>query len=168
MKGEFKTRDPIMAKYLQKVQAFILEFKSFEIFHIPRAKNARADALSQLATLIADSLERIYIEHLDAPSIDKSAEVHQVEHKSSWMDSIIKYLIDEVLLSDPIEVNQIRWMAFQYKLINRTLYKKSFTLPLLKYLGPIDHALRKVHEDICENNLGERSLAYKILRQGYY
>lgn len=48
--------------------------------------------------------------------------------------------------------------------------KRSFTLPLLKCLGPIDanYALIKVYESICRDHLGDRSLAYKILRQGYY
>lgn len=43
------------------------------------------------------------IEHLDAPNIDKNARVHKIEHESSWMDPIIKYLTDEVLPNDPIE-----------------------------------------------------------------
>ena len=58
----------------------------------------------------------------------------------------------------------------QYVIMNGYLYKKSFSLPLLKCLGPTnaDRALREVHEEICENHLGGKSLAYKILRQGYY
>lgn len=46
----------------------------------------------------------------------------------------------------------------------------SFTLPLLKCLGPTDsdYALSKVHEGIYGNHLWDRSLAYEILRQGYY
>ena len=50
------------------------------------------------------------------------------------------------------------------------LYKRSFFLFLLKCLGPTDadYALREVHEEIYESHLGGKSLAYKILRQGYY
>ncbi|XP_073107718.1 uncharacterized protein [Elaeis guineensis] len=49
-KGEFETRDPTMAKYRQKVKDLVTPFKYFEISHIPRTENARADALSRLAT----------------------------------------------------------------------------------------------------------------------
>ena len=50
------------------------------------------------------------------------------------------------------------------------LYKRSFSLLLLKYLGltHIDYALKEVHEEIYGNHLGGKSLAYKVLRQGYY
>ncbi|XP_073112333.1 uncharacterized protein [Elaeis guineensis] len=47
-KGEFETQDPTMAKYRQKVKDLVAPFGYFGISHIPRAKNARADALSRL------------------------------------------------------------------------------------------------------------------------
>ncbi|KAK2996170.1 hypothetical protein RJ639_029539 [Escallonia herrerae] len=50
------------------------------------------------------------------------------------------------------------------------LYKKSFTLPYLRCLRPSEslYALQEVHEGICGQHLGGRTLAQKILRQGYY
>lgn len=113
-----------------------------------------------------DLLGRTYIKHLETPNIDKGIEVQQVEHESSWTDPIFKYLIDEVLPSDPIEARRINWMASQYLLLDETLYKRSFTLPLLKSLGSIDadYALREVDEGIYEDHLGGRSLTYKILK----
>ena len=55
-------------------------------------------------------------------------------------------------------------------MISDHLYKKSFSLLLLKCLGPTDadYALREVYEGICENHLEGKSLAYKVLRRGYY
>lgn len=54
--------------------------------------------------------------------------------------------------------------------MNEAPFKRSFTLLLLNRLDPAnaDYALGKVYEGICENYLGGKSLAYKILRQGYY
>ncbi|KAK3001662.1 hypothetical protein RJ639_021658 [Escallonia herrerae] len=51
-----------------------------------------------------------------------------------------------------------------------TLYKKSFSLPYLRCLRPSEslYALQEVHEGICGQHLGGRTLAQKILRQGYY
>ncbi|KAK2996844.1 hypothetical protein RJ639_025975 [Escallonia herrerae] len=50
------------------------------------------------------------------------------------------------------------------------LYKKSFSLPYLRCLRPSEslYALQEVHEGICGQHLGGRTLAQKILRQGYY
>ncbi|KAK2996935.1 hypothetical protein RJ639_026503 [Escallonia herrerae] len=50
------------------------------------------------------------------------------------------------------------------------IYKKSFSLPYLRCLRPSEslYALQEVHEGICGQHLGGRTLAQKILRQGYY
>lgn len=59
------------------------EFESFDVSHIPWAENAWAGALSWLAMLIVDSLEKIYVEHLKGPTIDGNAKVYQMEHELS-------------------------------------------------------------------------------------
>lgn len=146
------------------------DFKSLEISHIPQAGNAQVDTLSWLTTSTINSLNQTYVEHLETPRIDRSIEVYQVEHQSSWMDPIIKYLTNEVLSSDRIEAKRVKWIALQYIVMDGNLYKRSFTLPLLKYLGPtnVDYALHEVHKEIYKNHLESRSMAYKILRQRYY
>ncbi|XP_073109552.1 uncharacterized protein [Elaeis guineensis] len=89
-KGKFETRDPTMAKYRQKVKDLVTPFKHFEISHIPRAENARADALSRLAMSDYDALGRTFMENLGRPSIDKVDEVLQLTTESSWMDPIVR------------------------------------------------------------------------------
>ena len=135
----------------------ILVLKYFEIFHISRTENARADVLSQLATTSFNSLGRTFIECLEQSNIDKVKKMLQITDEPSWMDPIIQYLTDETLPTDPSEAKQLRWMASQYILMNDQLYKRSFSLLLLKYLKP------KIHEEIYENYLGGKSLAYKVL-----
>lgn len=97
-----------MARFLEKVQTLISDFQSFKISHVPQTKNTQADLLSWLVTSIIGSLGRTYIKHLEVPSIDKSIRVNKVNHEASWMEPIIKYLTDEVLLDDPTEAKQIR------------------------------------------------------------
>ena len=71
---------------------------------------------------------------------------------------------------DQKEAQNIRYHSAIYLLNEEKLYKKSHSLPLLKCLRPSEanYALREVHEGICENHIGKRALAYKILKQGYY
>ncbi|XP_019435906.1 PREDICTED: uncharacterized protein LOC109342364 [Lupinus angustifolius] len=58
----------------------------------------------------------------------------------------------------------------QYTLVRGTLYRRGFTAPLLKCLGPkrADYVLREIHEGSCGHHLGAASLAKKVLRAGYY
>ncbi|GKV53644.1 hypothetical protein SLEP1_g60161, partial [Rubroshorea leprosula] len=55
-------------------------------------------------------------------------------------------------------------------LVDGVLYKRSFSLPLLRCLNPYEaeYALREVHEGVCGSHVGARTLAHKVLRQGYY
>ncbi|GKV30768.1 hypothetical protein SLEP1_g39548 [Rubroshorea leprosula] len=60
--------------------------------------------------------------------------------------------------------------ASQYTLVNEVLYKRSFSLPLLRCLNPYEaeYAFREVHEGVCGSHISARTLAHKVLKQGYY
>ena len=47
--GEFQANDPQMAAYLAYVQELKSSFASFEVVHVPREQNARADLLAKLS-----------------------------------------------------------------------------------------------------------------------
>ena len=55
-------------------------------------------------------------------------------------------------------------------MVNNRLYKKSFSLFLLKCMRPdeADYILWEIHEVICGNHLRARTLAKKALKQRYY
>ena len=74
-KGEFKAKDPVMAKYLRKVKEFTPSFQYFNISDVSRENNAPVDSLSHLATSSVNLLGRVNIEYLDRPSIDEPEEV---------------------------------------------------------------------------------------------
>jgi len=48
--GEFQAKDPQMATYLEYVQELKRSFVLFEVVHVPREQNARADLLAKLAS----------------------------------------------------------------------------------------------------------------------
>ena len=109
VKGKFEARDPTMVKYHQKVKDLVAPFKYFEIFHIPRAENARADALSRLAISDYGTLGRTFVESLEQPSIDRVEEVLQLTIEPSWMDPIVQYLTDRTNPEDSAEAKRLRW-----------------------------------------------------------
>ncbi|XP_073138146.1 uncharacterized protein [Henckelia pumila] len=55
-------------------------------------------------------------------------------------------------------------------MVDEVLYKRSFSGPLLKCLGPKEahYVLKEIHEGCCGNHLGSYSLAHKVLLAGYF
>ena len=87
------------------------------------------------------------------------------------MDPIILYFRDGVLPPDKLRAWKIRAQASRYTLIDGVLYQRGYTLSFLRCLDDdddADYVLREVHEGICGNHSGGRSLAHKVLRQGYF
>ena len=110
----------------------------------------------------------MHIEILEASSTVEPLFTLCANSEPSWMDPIVRYLKTGVLPTDTSAAHKIRRMAPHYTLVDEQLYKRSFSLPLLKWLLPSEakYALQEVHDGLCGNHLGGRALAHKILRQG--
>ena len=78
--------------------------------------------------------------------------------------------MDGTLTSDPKEASKLRTRSGRFTINRGTLRKRGFSTPILKCIGKVDanYVLREVHEGICGNHIGARTLAAKTLRQGYY
>ena len=86
------------------------------------------------------------------------------------MEPIWDYIIDGSLPEDPKEEAKIRARSARFTNHKGSLYKRGFFTPFLKCIAGKDTecVLREVHEGICGNHIGARTLAGKVLRQGYY
>ena len=86
------------------------------------------------------------------------------------MDPIWDYINDGTLPDDPKEASKIRVRSSRFTNHKGSLYKRGFFTPFLKCIAGEDteYVLREVHEGICGNHIGARTLAGKVLRQGYY
>ena len=161
-----------MIIYLKKVRELLKKFTRVQVRHVPRVENTRADALAKLATTPQEDLDRLIpVEHLLEPSVNiDGEEVSPVMSEPRWMDPIWDYLVDETLPIDPKESSKLRTRYARFTIYRGTLYKRGFLTPILKCVGKEDtnYVLREVHEGICGNHIGARSLAAKTLRQGYY
>ena len=58
----------------------------------------------------------------------------------------------------------------RFVLIKDVLYKRDFSHPYLKCISleEANYVMKEVHERICENHSGLRSLVHKLIRVGYY
>jgi len=111
VKGKLEAKDERMQGYLSQVRHLQSEFESFNLLHVPRSENTHADSLATLATSLAQSLSRvILIENLCKPTELKGrvVHVHQIKVGPSWMDTIVLFLKEDILLENKIEADKIR------------------------------------------------------------
>ncbi|GKU88934.1 hypothetical protein SLEP1_g3141 [Rubroshorea leprosula] len=164
--------DLVMVKYAALVAELKCKFQKFCLSKIPWAENEQADSLSKFASDSSLSSRSVFVEVLDEPSFMKPRvmEISTNPDTPSWTDSIISFLRDGIVPEDRQEAMKLRKKASRYTIIDGVLYKRSFSLPLLRCLNPYEaeYALREVHEGVCGSHVGARTLAHKVLRQGYY
>ena len=116
VRGEFEAKDERMQGYLNQVKCLQSKFDSLDLLHVPRSGNAHADSLAMLATSSAQDLPRvILVEDLYKPSrTGETVQINQIKAGSSWMDSIIRFLKEDILLEEKIEADKILRKATSY------------------------------------------------------
>ncbi|GKB45610.1 reverse transcriptase domain-containing protein [Tanacetum coccineum] len=139
---------------------------------VPRSENKKADALSKIAsTSFAHLSKQVLVEELKEKSINEKEILAVVEEEgNTWMTPICEYLTKEILPADKKKARAVRRKAARYTMINGTLYKKSFSGPWLRCVGPLqaNYVLREIHEGSCSMHSDPRSVVAKDIRTGYY
>ncbi|KAK0579206.1 hypothetical protein LWI29_022797 [Acer saccharum] len=141
---------------------------------IPREENEKADALSKLpsATMSIRSKE-IPVAHLTKPSTAESKEVMTVEIQpgpSNWTTQLRKYLEENVLPENAVEAKRIKYRSTRYIILRGELYRRGFSKVLQRCVAGEEtrKILKDVHSGVCGNHTRGKSLANKVLRQGFY
>ena len=161
----YEAKGEKMVLHLKKVRELLRKFVLVQFRHISRAENSRADALAKLAIASQEDLYKLTpVKHLLEPSVDLSSE--EVSHfmsESRWMDPIWDYLVEGLLPNDPKEASKLRTRSTRFTIHRGALYKRGFFTLVLKCIvgGDTDYVLREVHEGICGNHIGARTLARK-------
>ena len=167
--GEFEAKDDSMKMYLQQVRKLVKKFDKFTLVHIPRSQNAQDDSLAKLASSAETSTARDIIwEVLPNPIINLM--VNTVDRSKMLMEPYIKYLQNQTLPQDENQAKMLQKTARWFALHEGTLYKKSYTHPLLKCVSPEEgnYILREIHEGGCGIHQGVRTVIGKVLKNGYY
>ncbi|GKV31653.1 hypothetical protein SLEP1_g40325 [Rubroshorea leprosula] len=159
--------DPVMVKYVALVAELKCKFQKFCLSKIPRTENEQVDSLSKFAFDSSSHSRSVFVEVLDEPSFMKPRvmEINTDPGSPSSTDPILSFLQDEIVPKDRQEAMKLRKKASRYTLVGGVLYKRSFSLPLLRCLSPYEaeYALREVHEGVCGSHVGARTLAHKVL-----
>ncbi|XP_059627386.1 uncharacterized protein LOC132270209 [Cornus florida] len=168
---QYQPKEDRMKAYREAMESASDQIK----FHqIPREENSEADQLAAAASSSDEDLVRIIlIDILDEPSISPRQEIiviPDVPRELCWMDLLEAYLKEGTLPNQKAEAWKLRLTAAKYAIINNQLYRKSFSGPYLKCLSPTEALtiLKQIHDGDCGNHSGSRSLAHKVLTQGYF
>ncbi|XP_059663758.1 uncharacterized protein LOC132309470 [Cornus florida] len=172
--GQYQPKKDRIKAYREAVEIALRGFDQIEFHQIPREENSEADQLAAAASSSDEDLVRIVpIDILDEPSISprqKIMVILDVRHEPCWMDPLEAYLKEGTLPNQKAEAQKLRLTATKYAIINNQLYQKSFSGPYLKCLSPTEALmiLQQIHNGDCGNHSGGRSLAHKVLTQGYF
>ncbi|XP_012858055.1 PREDICTED: uncharacterized protein LOC105977295 [Erythranthe guttata] len=170
--GAYEAKEDTMAKYLALAHTLLSKFESYEIRQVPRSNNIHADKLARLGSSMASiGSRKVTLLTSPQPEITSPTEVQYTEEdEPCWFTPILKYLKKGELPAESTEARKLKTRAARFVIVGEELYKRGFSFPYLKCLDPTtaDYALREVHEGICANHLSGRTLALKLLRQGYY
>ena len=140
VQGELKAKDLRMQEYLSQVRHLQFEFESFNLSQVPRSRNTYTDSLATLAMSSAQSLPQvILVEDLyNLVEVKRNiVHVHQIRMGPNWMDPIILFLKQNVLLKNKSKDEKVRRKTPLFWLFeDQKLYKRSFSGPYLLCIHP--------------------------------
>ena len=158
-----------MKRYLDQVRVRVDDLEA-KIVQIPRGENEQVDRLAKAASaehmIIPDNVLSFF---QLSPLID-SSNVQEIGSESNWTAPLVSYLKNGVLPDGKEAARKLKVQATRFVLIREVLYKRGFSHPYLRCLGTeeADYVMREVHEGICGNHSGSRSLVHKLMQAGYY
>ena len=170
IKGEYEAKEERMQKYLRLTRHLTREFDELEFVQVPKNQNALADEISKLTSLEEGRLSNnLTMEIQKHPSI-KEVLTLTIQSTNSWMTPIISFLEDGHLPQDTDEAKKIKKRATRFTILNDTLYKKGFSMPYLKCVDEDEakYILEEIHEGVCGNHAGPRSLVSKLIQTSYF
>ena len=88
-----------------------------------------------------------------SPLID-SVDTQEIDFESNWTMPLVSYLKNDILLDGREAVKKLKVQAARFILMKDILYKRGFSRPYLRCLGPeeANYVMREVHKGICRNH----------------
>jgi hypothetical protein len=187
--GEYQCFDGTLNGYLEKCWDIIHFFDEFNIRHISRVENHRANDLAQdasgyrikqgkfhinknLITSAGPVLQVVDCLGAGSRPSEVAREVLLIESannkadKTNWRTPIIDYLRNPSVRTS----KNVRNTAFKYVLMSNELYRRTVDDILLKCLGPSDAILimAEVHEGICGTHPSAPKMKWLLRKSGFY
>ena len=167
--GDYECKGERMKRYLDQVKRRVDDLQA-KIVQIPRGENEQANRLAKVASTEHMITHGNVLSFVQISQLIDLSNVQEIGSESNWTTTIASYLKDGILPNEKEAARKLKVRATRFVLIKDVLYKRGFSRPYLRCLGneEVDCVMREVHERICENHSGSRSLVHKLVRAGYY
>ena len=160
---EYESRDPRMAKYASLVKQHLGILEAWNLEHITRDYDEKADVLAAIAASLPIT-ETVFLPIYYQPnSLITTTRISWVDEVSPfWMDPIVQYINTGELPNERNNAHKIQIQLARFSLVNGQLFKQSLNGLYLKCLTTEQgqYVLVELHEGICGNHLGGRTLAH--------
>jgi ribonuclease HI len=175
IQGGSEAKGDKMIEYLAKVRSLWDRFELVVVTRVPRSKNKRADALARLGSatdenIVASKQQVVVLDNPSMPNLESVIQIDDIYTILEWARAVVEHLKEGRLPDDKKEARRIRIQSARYTLIDEILYRRGYTLPLLKCLSTAEaeNVLKEIHEGVCGSHSGSLMLAHKVVRAGYY
>ncbi|XP_075669896.1 uncharacterized protein LOC142639631 [Castanea sativa] len=167
--GDYKCKSEKMKKYLEQAKRRVNELQA-KIVQILRGENKQADRLAKAASTEYMITSNKVLSFIQLSPVIDVIDVQEIGSESNWTTPLVSYLKDGTLPNGKETARKLKVQAVRFVLIKDVLYKRGFSRPYLRCLGPEeeDYVMREVHEGIYGNHSGLRSFVHKLIRVGYY
>ena len=146
------------------------EFDQVEFVQIPRCQNITADEIAKQASSKEEPTSiDLKMEVQKRPNIEETS-TFAIRSVNSWMTLILSFLQEGCLPQDVKGARKVRKRAARFTILNDTLYKRGLSMPYLKCVDEEEakYILEEIHEGICGDHAGPRSLVGKVIIIGYF
>ncbi|KAG7548086.1 Ribonuclease H domain [Arabidopsis suecica] len=89
---------------------------------------------------------------------------------ADWRTPIREYILNGTLPTDKWEARSLKAKSARFCISNNILYRRSISGPdMICIFGQqVRTVIKEIHEGVCGNHSGGRSLAFKVKRYGYF
>nr|XP_027118525.1 uncharacterized protein LOC113735729 [Coffea arabica]XP_027118526.1 uncharacterized protein LOC113735730 [Coffea arabica] len=171
---QWVTRDSKIMLYHCNLLSLASKFRNLELRHIPRTRNAFADTLATLSSMIQHP-DELVIEPIQIQLQNRPAHclvTERVTDGRSWYKDIKEFMKTGSYPPDTDSVAKyfLRRMSSRFFLNGEVLYKKTSDLGLLRCINEeeADYMMKEVHSGVCGPHMNGHLLAKKIMRTGYF
>ena len=162
--GDYECKGERMKRYLDQVKGGVDDLKA-KIVQIPRGENEQADCLTKAASAEHMITHGNVLSFVQLSPLIDSDHMQEIVSESNWTTPIASYLKNGALPDEKEAARKLKVRVARFILIKDVLYKRGFSRPYLWCLGneEVDYVMREVHEGVCGNHSGSRSLIHKLV-----
>lgn len=135
-----------------------------------REENEQADRLVKAVSAEHMAISNQVLSFIQYSPVTVDVDIQVIPTRVNWMASIISFFKNGTLLEVHNASRRLKVQASHFILMGDVFYKRGFSRPYLRCLVPdkVSYVIREVHEEVCGNHSGARSLVHKLIRAGYY